>query len=158
MVSIEWCASQKNGLVLVEPNENMSDSYLSMAEESIRALNAVKDSRMWSAVTAYYVFYQSLYSLMLRLGVKCEIHSCSLRFMEVFLDVYSEEDVVMIKKAFKARNDLQYYSDRPVDEISIVEIGKYCKQFYVKTKDILVTLSDDEVENIRSSLLSNLKR
>jgi len=101
MVSINWCRNQKMGFKIIASNENMSDSYLAMAEESIQALNSVKNSKMWSAVTSYYVFYQSLYALMLRLGVKCEIHSCSLEFMEYYLnEYYTKEDIQMIKKAF----------------------------------------------------------
>src|SRR3989304_6287281 len=107
MVSIEWCLKQKNGLEIIEPNANMSNSYLKMAEESINILNDVEKSRIWTATTAYYIFYYSLYSLMLRIGIKCEIHSCSLAFMKEYLKpFYDQKDVEMIEKAFAARIDL----------------------------------------------------
>lgn len=38
MVSIKWCLKQKNGLEIIKPNSNMSDSYIKMAEESINVL------------------------------------------------------------------------------------------------------------------------
>jgi hypothetical protein len=38
MVSIEWCLKQRNGLEIIKPNKNMSESYLKMAEESINVL------------------------------------------------------------------------------------------------------------------------
>jgi uncharacterized protein (UPF0332 family) len=153
MVSIEWCLKQKNGIETIEPNSNMADSYIKMAEESITALNAVKQSRMWTAVTSYYIFYQSLYALMLKIGVKCEIHSCSLEFMKQFLtEFYNEEDIDKIKKAFDARNDLQYYADRPVDDKTIEDASKYCKQFYVKTKDVIAKITEAQVLAIRQKL------
>lgn len=99
MVSIKWCATQKHGLTLFERNENMSMSYLRMAQESIHVLSNVQSSAIWTATTSYYVFYYSLYALMLRIGVKCEIHSCSLQFMREFLSVYySTNDYLMIEK------------------------------------------------------------
>ena len=44
MVSIKWCMQQKNGIKLVEPNNNMSSSYIKMAEESVGILNNVQKS------------------------------------------------------------------------------------------------------------------
>ncbi|MBU2633978.1 MAG: hypothetical protein KJ674_01915 [Nanoarchaeota archaeon] len=153
MVSIRWCLKQKNGLELVEPNENMSNSYLKMAQESIGVLNKVDKSSIWTATTSYYIFYYSLYSLMLRVGVKCEIHSCSIEFMKRFLnDFYDNKDIEMIEKAFSARINLQYYADRSVDKLIINECKKYCKEFFIKTKDILSKIKEIEINNIRFRL------
>ncbi|MEK6968156.1 MAG: hypothetical protein AABX51_06000 [Nanoarchaeota archaeon] len=152
MDSIEWCLKQKNGLEIMQPNKNMAGSYLKMAEETIIALEGMK-SRIWSATASYYVFYYSLYSLMLRIGVKCEIHSCSLRFMNAFLeDFYDPKDNEMIEKAFSARKDLQYYADRPVDDEKIRQIKKYCKDFFIKTKDISARITDAQIREIRLNL------
>ena len=153
MVSIKWCLANKNGIKLIEPNANMSNSYLKMAEESIYVLNGVKNSRIWLATTTYYIFYYSLYSLMLRIGVKCEIHACSLEFMKkCLIGYYNETDMQMIEKAFSARIDLQYYSDRPVDERVINETSKYCKDFYIKTKDIMSKITETQIDSVRKKL------
>lgn len=158
MVSIEWCLSQRNGLEIVAPNKNMSESYLKMAEESIGVLNDIKKSHIWIATTSYYIFYYSLYSLMLRLGVKCEIHACSIEFMKAYLkEFYSKEDIEMIEKALSARINLQYYADRPVDKTTIEESRKYCKNFFIKTKEILSSISEEKTEKIRKSFLSKIK-
>jgi uncharacterized protein (UPF0332 family) len=126
---------------------------LRMAEESIRALNKLKGIEIWSTTTTYYIFYYSLYSLMMRIGVKCEIHSCSLEFMKHFLSkFYDERDVKMINKAFNARIDLQYYPDRPVDKRDLEEIKKYCKHFFIKTKDILSLITEDDIGKLRKNL------
>lgn len=131
----------------------MANSYLKMAEESIYALDKVKESNIWTATTAYYIFYYSLYSLMLRIGIKCEIHSCSLEFMKEYLkELYNNKDKEMINKAFSARIDLQYYSDRPVDEKIIQEVKKYCKDFYIKTKDVLSGITENQIDLIRKKL------
>lgn len=153
MVSIEWCQAQAKGLKKVLPNANMADSYLKMAEDSLAVLPGVAKSRIWTATTTYYIFYYSLYALMLKLGFKCEIHTCSLEFMKRFLmKFYNPKDMEMIEQAFTARQDLQYYADRPVDEAVIEENKKYCKDFYIKTKDILAGLTEKQIESIRRSL------
>jgi len=153
MVSIKWCLKQRNGLEIIEPNKNMSDSYIGMAEESINIMGGVEKSRIWTTTASYYIFYYSLYSLMLRIGIKCEIHSCSLEFMRLFLgDFYSQKDVIMIEKAFSARIDLQYYADRPVDEKIIEEIRRYCKDFFIKTKEVLARISEAQIKGIREKL------
>ncbi len=153
MVSIKWCLAQKDGLRFIEPNKNISSSYLEMAEESINVLTNIKNSKIWIATTTYYIFYYSLYSFMLRMGIKCGIHSCSLEFMKILLnEFYSKKDLDMIEKAFKARIDLQYYTDRPIDGELIEEIRKYCKDFYIKTKDILANLNEEKIQTIRNNL------
>ena len=153
MVSIKWCLNQKHGLELIEPNDNMSDSYLKMAEESIGILDNVQKSDIWTATTSYYIFYYSLYSLMLKIGVKCEIHSCSIEFMKNFLtSFYNLKDINNFEIAFSARIDLQYYANRSIDKNAIIRSKKYCKDFLIKTKDILLKINEKKIEKIRSKL------
>lgn len=153
MVTIRWCLQQKDGLSLVDPNGTISESYIGMAEESAGILKRVESSKIWTATATYYIFYYSLYSLMLRIGVKCGIHSCSIEFMRQCLSVfYNNKDFDMIEKAFKARIDLQYYSDRPVDDRIIEETRKYCILFFIKTKDILSQITEKQINEIREGL------
>ena len=159
MVAISWCLNQKDGLELIEQNDNMADSYIKMAEESIAVLKNVHDSKIWTAVTAYYIFYYSLYSLMMRIGIKCEIHSCSLEFMRQHLtQLYSQEDNRMISRAMRARIDLQYYADRPVDAETVEQISRYCKVFFIKTKDIISRISEQQIKNAREALQKEMQK
>ena len=157
MVSVKWCLKQKGGIELIEENHNMAESYIKMAEESINALSRVKQSRIWTATTAYYIFYYSLYAVMLRIGVKCEIHSCSLEFMKRYIGFYDKKDAEMIEKAFDARINLQYYADRPVDDESIEAVSRYCKTFFIKTKDILSNITERQISEIRQALKMEMK-
>jgi len=130
MVTIKWCLDQKRGLELVESNLNICDSYIGMAKESINILSKVLDSNIWSATTSYYIFYYSLYALMLRVGVKCEIHACSIQFLEEFFSkYYDQNDIDMFKKSFSVRQDLQYYTNRVVGKDDLKQVIKNCKTF-----------------------------
>lgn len=158
MVSVRWCLKQKGGIELVEGNKNMAESYVKMAEESINVLTGVEPSRIWTATTSYYIFYYSLYAVMLRIGIKCEIHSCSLEFMKRYLnEFYDKKDIELIEKAFEARINLQYYADRPVDEESIEAVRRYCKTFFIKTKDILANITEKQINEIRQKLKEEMK-
>jgi len=158
MVSIEWCFKQRNGLEIIKPNKNMSESYLKMAEESINVLSKVGESNIWTATTSYYIYYYSLYALMLRIGIKCEIHSCSIEFMkECLKEFYTAEDVKGFEESFSARIDLQYYSNRPVDEKIITNSSKNCKIFFIKTKNILSRIREEQINSIRKKFTTKNK-
>jgi len=47
MVSIKWCLKQKGGIKIIGGNQNMAESYISMADESINVMGGVKPSRIW---------------------------------------------------------------------------------------------------------------
>lgn len=67
-------------------------------------------------------------------------------------EFYNKDDMKMIEKAFGARINLQYYADRPVDNSVILEAKKYCKEFFVKTKDILARITEEQISQIRENL------
>ncbi len=152
MVNISWCLNVKNGIELVNPSENVSESYLSMAGESLEELKKV-ESKIWIASTAYYSMYYSLYSLMMRIGVKCEIHSCSIEFMNYFLkEFYSSNERELIETCFRIRNTLQYYPQRFVDNKKLEFVRNEAVNFYVKTKEIISKISESQVKKIREEL------
>lgn len=152
-LNINWCMRAKNGLELVEASENISRAYLKMAEESLEQLKKL-ESKIWIASASYYTMYYCFYSIMMKIGVKCEIHACSLLFMEKFLKkFYSEKDIEMINEASKARGDLQYYPDRGVLDSTINRVSKYASDFYTNTITALSKLKESDIKLIRDELL-----
>ncbi|MFH1408737.1 MAG: hypothetical protein ABIH34_02425 [Nanoarchaeota archaeon] len=150
MDQMTWCMKQKKGIELVEPSENLRGAYLKKAEESLETLRSSK-SRDWQLTTAYYTIYNGLYSLLMKMGVKCEIHSCTIGFTKRCLQKYfTAEDFVLIDKAFSARIDSQYYVNRKVQDPNYDLILKKTPAFLVKCKNIV--LEQKDVESIRSFL------
>lgn len=150
MDKIKWCAGKKEGLRLIEPNPDLAEAYIHKAEgalESMR-LNVVKD---WIISTAYYTFYFSLYSILMKLGIKCEIHSCTLAFAKRFLqEFFSEEELNFLEDSLKARVDSQYYIDRTVSDEQHVLMVKKAPLFLVKCKSILIKLNEKKVYGLRN--------
>ena len=152
MDKVKWCLNQKKGIELVEPSDNLRDAYIIKAEEALETLRTSK-SRDWQLTTAYYTIYHGIYSLLMKIGVKCEIHSCTIEFTKRFLkDHFSPEDFMLIDKAFSARIDSQYYVNREVPDRNYDLIIKMTPTFLVKCKNII--LEQKEIEDIRNQISS----
>lgn len=154
MEKIKWCKNQKHGLKICAPNSDVAMGYLKMAEDSFGTMNREKGKNIIFSVSAgYYSLYYSLYSVMRKIGVKSEIHTCSIAFMKYFLkDFYSPEDVNLIEVSFELRNTLQYYVGKNVNKRDLDILWRSAYDFFVKTREILVTLNENEINEIRRRL------
>jgi len=154
MVGLKWCCKQKEGIKLIEPNDNLAQGYLKMAENSLGTMNREKEYNLMFAISAcYYSMYYSLYSVCMKIGIKCGIHSCTLEFMKKSLtEFYSGEDVKIIKKAFNARNIAQYYVDKIVLKKDSNYIIEKALLFFNKSKDILAMINEKHVKDIREKI------
>ncbi|MFH1592227.1 MAG: HEPN domain-containing protein [Candidatus Woesearchaeota archaeon] len=154
MVSINWCCKQKGGIKVIEASDNLAESYIKMAEDALGTMNREKEYNIIFAISAcYYSMYYSLYAVLRKIGIKCEIHSCSIEFMEKFLDdFYNKNDINLTKKAFDARNISQYYAEKVVGKKdSELIIGK-APFFVSKSKEILAKLNQEDIKRIITKL------
>ncbi len=158
MVSLKWCCKQKDGLRIIEPNDNLSDSYMKMAENALGTMNRERNYNLTFAISAcYYSMYYSLYSVLMKLGIKCEIHSCTLEFMkELLSDFYEKEDMKDVKKAFDLRNIAQYYVDKVIDMKEADFIMTKAPLFVNKSKEVLAKINENNVNKIRDNLKAEI--
>ena len=157
MDKIKWCAGKKEGLSLIEPNSDLAEAYVKKAEEALESMriNVIKD---WKISTAYYTIYFSLYSILTRIGIKCEIHSCTIEFAKRFLREYlAEEDLDFTEDSLKARIDSQYYVDRAVSDEQYNKMVKNSPEFLVKCKSISNKLNEKKVNDIRKEFQKALR-
>ena len=147
-----WCI-KKNQLEIVLPNENLSKAYLMKAKDALIATSA-DISKEWKISAAYYSMYFSLYSILMRIGVKCENHSCTLAFIGHFLkNHFSDKDMDFLNASLKARIDAQYYVNRKVSDKQYEDMLKLAPQTLVKCKSVVEQLTEEDIGAIRSSLL-----
>lgn len=150
MVTVEWCIGKKKGISLVEPNENLCKGYFLKAEESLLSMRNNKGNKDWEISSGYYAMYFSLYALLMKIGVKCEIHSCSIEFMRRFLKGYFiKEDIDLIESSLSARIDAQYYTDRNVKDEAYNKIIDSAADFMVKCKTVSSSLTEKDILKIR---------
>ena len=89
----------------------------------------------------------------MKIGIKCEIHSCTIAFAEVFLDKHLEkEDLDLLKKSMKARIDVQYYTNRNVSDSLYNEMIDKAPKFIVNCKNLITKLTEKEISEIRNKI------
>lgn len=150
MEKIEWCKRQGKGIKLRSESVDLAKEYIENAEESLRILQTIKDSRsnMWLATTKYYIEYFAVYAFLMRVGIKCEIHDCtiefvkhleSMKFMPKGISKMLEDDKLL-------RIDNQYYLKNRVVVIGM----EILRNFVLEMKRRIDGLSSDEIRKIRS--------
>ena len=87
---LSWCAGKDKGIKLVAPSENLVRAYLEKSRTAIKSmeLNANAGITEWAVSASYYARYFAVYALMSKIGVKCEIHDCTIAlFAYLFGDI-----------------------------------------------------------------------
>jgi len=81
MNKLSWCLKQEKGIKMVDPNDEISAEYLKESKEDFESMG--KSNKKWGIIQAYYCCYNSVYAIIIKCGLKCEIHDCSLKMMEM---------------------------------------------------------------------------
>lgn len=145
MVTINWCLKQKNGIELVKPNDNLAKEYISSSQETFISLkNSNEDSNMWKATKKYYAEYLAVYSLMMKLGIKCEIHDCTIELTKILKDLFPKNTYDILCKDKQLRIDNQYYLKNIEVEINY----NMLLEFILQIKETINTITPKEIEKI----------
>jgi len=149
MVNLDWCKKQRLGIKLVRPSTNLFKEYIENAEESIRVLASIRgtESNMWLATTKYYVEYFTAYAFLMRVGVKSEIHDCTIKVFKKLEQAGKISFKVSdrLGRGKELRIDNQYYlKNRPVQ----VDIGEL-RNFVLKIKQATEELSEEDIASLQ---------
>jgi len=143
MDNLVWCFSQNKGVKLVNPNLEIAKAYLKDAKRDFSLINPKEPK--WNIIKEYYVCYNALYSLLIKCGIKCEIHDCTIKLMFLFdFDKEFQNTLIDLKKE---RINVQYY------------LGNSKKDYFNFVKDFLeicevkfLELNDLSIKEIRVKL------
>ncbi|MEA2004600.1 MAG: hypothetical protein U9O53_06655 [archaeon] len=104
-------------------------------------------SNMWLATTKYYFEYFVVYSLFMKLGIKSEIHECTIALCSFLEDEGMLKSGVssMLEKDKKLRIDNQYY----LKNIYVDADYDILLNFMLEIKDVLDKMTYDSVKDIR---------
>jgi len=148
MDKIKWCALQVHGISIVKQDNKLVEEYLRKSLNALKTSDEVSDIE-WRISARYYAMYFALYAVLTKIGIKCEMHDCTIEFMKIFLGkLYSASDNDIMISAKKARIDTQYYVGRVVQEISRDDIHSFIR----KCRGILSTISPSDISMIRSDV------
>jgi len=149
---LAWCAGIKNGIILIEPNENLASAYQIKAEEAMEAMHSVS-SFDWKISTGYYSLYFSLYSVLMKIGIKSENHSCTIEIMQHLLTEYfTPEDCDLVETARRARVETQYYVTNTVSRDFSGTLSKRVPRFLVTCRSVVDGLNEKKVQELRRTL------
>lgn len=131
----------------------MAREYLALAEETIDVLTTI-ESRAWMATTKYYAEYFAAYAFLLRIGIRSEIHECTIvacqRLEQAgFLPSGTAERLVEDKRL---RIENQYYvrhHEVPFDRDELLA-------FLLEIKDRILRLTPEEIDAARGAVSQNL--
>lgn len=151
MNRINWCKQQSKGIKLIDPNDNLSEQYYKNAEESMQVLKGIGlRSNMWLATTKYYIEYFAVYSVLMKIGVKCEIHDCTIALVNLLEDKGILEKGISsrLEKDKELRIDNQYYLKNKKVDVDYEELS----DFLLKIKKRLEDISQEEIEEVREMI------
>ena len=143
MDNLNWCFKQNKGIKLVKPNLDVAKLYLKDAKRDFGLIDSKEPK--WNIIKEYYVCYNALYSLLVKCGIKCEIHDCNFKLMFLFdFDKKLQNNLIDLKNE---RINVQYY------------LGNSKKDYFDFVKDFLevcevkfLELNDFNIKNIRIKL------
>lgn len=154
---LSWCAGIKNGIMPVEPNDNLACAYLKKAEDALEAMHSVP-SNDWKISTGYYALYFSLYAVLMKIGIKSENHTCTIVLMRHLLrDFFAPDECEILEKARQARVETQYYISSDASGGFVDTLAQQVPRFLMKCRGIVDGLKEKEVQTLRQSFAGLIK-
>jgi len=145
---------KKEGKIgLVEPSEEMRASYSIKAENCLKSAKILFQNQLYENSTseAYYCIYNSLLSLLFKIGIKSENHSASI---VLFKEIFDKPELTkIISWAKNERIDKQYYVEShqviKATKDSCSEMIKNAENFLVKIKLLIGEINIEQISSIR---------
>jgi uncharacterized protein (UPF0332 family) len=140
---LKWCIAQPKGISLIEPRHHLFESYLQEADQTLD--NVLLAKGKWKVIMAYYACYHALYALLMRAGIKCEIHDCTIGLMQLF--GFSAGHQEFLRDLKEKRIQTQYY-------LKDIVLGdeKEVKRFVALCKEKGLSLTPQKISSLRSEL------
>jgi len=135
----------------VEISNEISLSYLEKSNNSLKSSKLLLENGLYedSISSSYYSMYNSLLSLLFKVGIKSENHTGSIILLKSLFD--KEELYRLIWKAKKERIDKQYYITSEKVEITkeIAEKMNYDSiEFTIQIKLLMQNLNTDKLNKM----------
>jgi uncharacterized protein (UPF0332 family) len=130
---------------------------------ALNTMNAALEIREtdWITTTAYYARYFALYALLMKMGIKSEIHDCSIAVAELLTErgILEEGLAKGILNSKQARIDIRYYVERELDPTSVRNDVKNARNFVLELEKVIENITTDRIEEVRAYMhaLFNLK-
>jgi uncharacterized protein (UPF0332 family) len=139
--------------MIIQPNENLTKAYLKKAVSALNTMNAALEIREtdWIITTAYYARYFALYALLMKMGIKSEIHDCSIAIARLLTEkgILEKGLASDISNSKQARIDIQYYVERELDQAFVRRDVENARYFVLELEKVIENMTADRIEEVR---------
>jgi len=138
---------KENKLSLVEPSEEIKDSYILKSESNIASSKILLENEKLeeSIALTYYSMYHILTALLFKIGVKCENHTAAIILLKELFDIGNSD----ISHAKKDRIDKQYYTDFSITQQEVTEAIKNAEIFNGNLLDFISKINNKDISKYR---------
>lgn len=158
-VSVHWCLRK---IKLVEPSHIVAKDYVAKARTALGVAEASIQNKAfdWTVIAAYYARYDAAYALLMRVGIKSEIHECTIALLKT---VFVRQGLITsglcddLEQAKEARIDAQYYVKAPIIENEAKRTLVQARAFVLAIEAVLERFTDEMVGLLRKELEAALK-
>lgn len=142
-------------LQLVEPSENLKESYLKKSDESLLSTKFLYEKSQYndSISLSYFSMYNSLLALLYACGIKCENHNASIYLLKKLFCMENAK----IKNAKIERKDKQYYPSFSTNKEEVLTAIKSTEEFNAEIRDFIEKLTYNQIKVYRERLSILLK-
>ena len=154
---LKWCAKQNNGIKIVSESINLQKAYLKKSKDAIKSVevNAAAGINDWAIAASYYARYDAVYALLSRIGIKCEIHDCTISlFKHLFSGKIALGFIQDLEQSKDDRIDAQYYTRTIV--IDQNKVITDTKNFVLEIEKIIDGLTKSDIVSFQTRLKSAL--
>ncbi len=150
---LQWCLKQNKGIRVGKPSENLMRAYRQKSRNALKSMeiNAQAGLADWAISASYYAEYFAVYSLLSKIGVKCEIHDCTITLFEyLFSDIIPKETMKDLRNSKGNRIEAQYYTQEI--NLDLEEMISRTKKFVVELENTTDTLNNEKISKLRIKL------
>ena len=148
-----WCLKQSKGIRLTKPSENLVRAYLEKSRNALKSMevNAKAGIAEWAVSASYYAKYFSVYALLSKIGVKCEIHDCTIAlFNYLFSDRVSPQVVKELQQSKEDGIEMQYYPRER--KMNLEQLISQTKNFVLEIEKIMDDLNSERIVALQNKL------
>lgn len=141
---------QEKKLQLVEPSEEIKESYLEKSNSNLLSAKILLENNMLeeSVSLAYYSMYHLVSALLFKTGIKCENHAAAIILLRELFGIDNEE----ISLAKKERIDKQYYVGFEITQNEVNETIKVAEKFQSNLLDFISKVNQEEIIKYQNNL------
>jgi len=150
---LNWCMRQERGIRLTATSDNLVKAYLEKSRNAFKSMevNAKADIEEWTVSASYYAKYFAVYALLWKIGVKCEIHDCTIALFGHLFNAAEYDGLVReLKQSKDDRVDFQYYSGEL--KVNLADLMQQTKQFVLRIEELIDGLNTEEIARLQSKL------